>query len=214
MQIHKEPFSIAEVVTNVQAMLLVKAREKQLKLEVIIDSEVPVIVDGDSGRLVQILMNLAGNAIKFTEQGKVSIEVSKEKQVGKTVFIQIEVRDTGIGIPADRLNTMFEAYEQEYQQANKRTEGTGLGLAIVQQLVHLIKGTLSAESTLGQGSVFRVKLPYTVGALEDESPQETTAKDAKPMLNGISVLIAEDFKLNQLYIQRGVRKSWSKLHRG
>jgi two-component system sensor histidine kinase/response regulator len=139
---------------DVARLLSIQAHEKGLELTAQIDAQLPTLVKGDAGRIRQILLNLAGNAIKFTTKGEVSLEI-KVLETGKNgTRVRCEVRDTGIGIPADRLQSLFVPFMQVDTSTTRRFGGTGLGLSIVRRLVELMGGETGVESVVGQGSLF------------------------------------------------------------
>ena len=130
------------------------ANEKRLLLKTEIDPDLPATITGDSGRLQQILVNLIGNAIKFTEQGEVCVLFQKMESEWRIV-----VRDSGIGIPEERLPDIFEPFRRGSDYATRRHQGAGLGLSIVKKLVTLMSGRVEIESAVGKGSVITVTLP-------------------------------------------------------
>ena len=142
---------------------LVSARvaEKDLELIVRVDPRLPAYVVGDAGRFRQIVTNLVGNAVKFTEKGHVLIDVGGEI-VNDVVQLKLRVEDTGIGIPAEKLQNVFEKFAQVDGSSTRRHEGTGLGLAIAARLVDLMAGKIGVESEIGRGSVFWFAVPLPV----------------------------------------------------
>jgi signal transduction histidine kinase/CheY-like chemotaxis protein len=166
------PFSPREVVERVLETLALRAHEKHLELVAQIDSKIPEVLLGDPFRLRQVLTNLVGNAVKFTESGHVLITVKPDP--GAPARLQFEVLDTGIGIPADKLNSVFEPFSQADSSTSRRYGGSGLGLAIVARLIALMEGEIEVESRLGTGSVFRFSVrfitPTTSVAVQDSFP--------------------------------------------
>lgn len=187
-----EPLCLRETVDDVAALLGVTARDKGLDLLVKFVPTQPDHMIGDAGRLRQILLNLAGNAIKFTETGFVLIDVTT-KTVGDHVDVRIGVKDTGIGIPEDKLARIFEKFQQADGSTTRLYGGTGLGLAISRELAELMGGSLVAHSKSGEGSefVFQARLP--------RSEQQKTIKDV-PMdpatLSDLKILIVDDIVQN------------------
>ncbi|HVG14750.1 MAG TPA: response regulator [Chitinophagaceae bacterium] len=160
-------FSLNEVVEETAELLSVKAKEKNLELACSIDPALPSQVFGDGARLKQVLLNLVGNAIKFTSQGEVVIEVYPEKEAyernnKKCINIAIAVKDTGIGIPKDKLDKIFESFTQADSSTTRNYGGTGLGLTISKSLAELMGGTLTADSEIGKGSTFIITLPFEI----------------------------------------------------
>ncbi|WP_343032990.1 hybrid sensor histidine kinase/response regulator [Chelativorans xinjiangense] len=175
-KIDAAPFDLAEAVEDVATLVAARASEKNLELIVRIDPELPRWVEGDVGRIRQVLTNLAGNAVKFTERGHVLIEVSREG--GEALF---SVSDTGIGIPEDKVASVFEKFSQADASSTRRHEGTGLGLAIAARLVELMGGTIGVESRPGDGSRFhfRVPLPACEGPREEAEPETAAAEGGR-----------------------------------
>lgn len=199
LEVETIPMAPAEVIDNVYQILQFKAAEKGLTLNYQIAEDIPQLVTGDPTRLNQILTNLAGNAIKFTEKGEVNIRLSK-----KSDFLLFEVQDTGIGIPEDRLQSIFDAFKQGDRATARAYGGTGLGLNISRQLVELQGGNIWVESELGKGSIFFVTLPLIPVAGETVASMvvsEAQLAEMAAALKGLRVLIAEDNEFNQMVIQ-------------
>ena len=180
------PFRLTETVEDVAALFSSRASEKDLELIVRVDPKLPEWVVGDEGRVRQILSNLVSNAVKFTEQGYVLIEALHDPK-----GIVFQVTDTGIGIPEDKLGTVFEKFSQVDASSTRRHEGTGLGLAIASKLVELMEGTIEAESRLGEGSVFRCRLPLPANEAPRREPQRVQP------VEGERVLIVDDNDINR-----------------
>ncbi|MDX1983131.1 MAG: PAS domain-containing protein [Bryobacteraceae bacterium] len=161
LQVESIPFEIEPLVSDVVSLLGSKAREKGIDLLMQLAPEVPSIVTGDPARLRQILLNLVGNAVKFTERGfvRVGVDPARSLSPGVPGGIRISVRDTGIGIPSDRQSILFQEFSQADTSTTRRFGGTGLGLAICQRLAQLMGGSVDVESEAGHGSVFSVCLP-------------------------------------------------------
>ncbi len=160
VEIERTPFSPLSVVEETGITLQPLARSRDNELNLCIGGDVPKEVVGDPARYRQILMNLGGNAVKFTEEGRVSIEVLVEEESEKQVFLTTHVRDTGIGIEADMLEQLFDPFRQGKQSTNRRYGGTGLGLSISRHLTVLMGGELRCESEPGKGSHFWFTLPF------------------------------------------------------
>ncbi len=152
-------FSPVEAIEDVATLLSAKAAEKGVELVVKGATHMPQTILGDAGRFRQIVTNLVGNAVKFTDRGHVLIEMEAQMQSGQGVEIIVRVEDTGVGISPDKMTAIFEKFSQIDTSSTRRYEGTGLGLAITDGLVRLFGGGLSTESTVGKGSVFTVRLP-------------------------------------------------------
>ncbi|MES2628813.1 MAG: ATP-binding protein [Bacteroidota bacterium] len=190
-------FRIRKVVENTMALLSFRANEKHLGFESSIDPEVAeATFKGDPYRLSQILINLVGNSIKFTEKGEVSVKITYTRKSPGTLVVRFEVMDTGIGIAADKLSTMFDRFSQAEAGTTRKYGGTGLGLAITRQLVELHNGTLEVNSTPGKGSTFSVSIPYQLSAAQ----HSTDSKDVMDNLANLRdkrVLLVEDNRINQ-----------------
>jgi signal transduction histidine kinase/ActR/RegA family two-component response regulator len=195
------PFDLREVVEQTVKSLRVSADQKGLAVGWRVDPAIPARLAGDPVRFRQILTNLVSNAIKFTEQGRVDVEVDLEAALSDEVAIRIAVRDTGIGIPPDKLATIFEPFTQADGSTTRRFGGTGLGLSISSRLAELMGGRIWVESELGKGSTFYVTLRFPAAAPEaPTSPQRAeTGRRAAP---GLRILVAEDNPINQKVIAR------------
>ena len=187
------------VIENVNQILTYKAEEKGLKLSYKIDDNVPPLIMGDPTRMNQILINLVGNAIKFTETG--AIDILLKEQNNQLLF---QVQDTGIGISKEEQENIFAAFEQAKNSTTRNFGGTGLGLSISKQLVELQHGKISLESTEEVGSTFYVILPLIVAksnAVGADLISKEKLKEMANSLQGIRVLIAEDNPFNQMIAQ-------------
>lgn len=191
MDLEQIDFSIHDVSQQVLDTLQHKAEEKGLQLVSTIRN-IPKVVVGDPVRLNQVLMNLMGNAIKFTEKGSVELRITSVD--GKTKF---EVIDTGIGIPKDKLNTVFENFSQANSSDTRKYGGTGLGLSISKQLVELHGGNISIESELGKGSCFSFEVTYLIGSEEKYFEQLRAGDIDGSVLNGLRILLADDNEYNR-----------------
>ena len=154
MVLDSDRFSLSDCLNEIMALMISKARQKNLRLELVVAPEVPESVEGDKYRLGQVLINLIGNAIKFTDEGEVKVTVQR-----KDSLLEFTVSDTGIGIPENKLETIFETFTQADGSSTRKYSGTGLGLSICKGLVELMGGRIKVNSRLGQGSVFTFTLP-------------------------------------------------------
>jgi PAS domain S-box-containing protein len=183
LEIENAPFALRGCIEQVCQLLLPRARETGLTLEARIATDVPAIVNGDAGRLRQILQNLVGNAIKFTERGGVTLTVDcartelRPEQARRTVRLQFAVRDTGIGIPPEKVGLLFKPFSQVDTSARRRRGGTGLGLVIAKRLCERMGGALSVESHEGEGSTFyfTIKVDYRPGDTKEPFVEGTPA---------------------------------------
>jgi signal transduction histidine kinase/CheY-like chemotaxis protein/HPt (histidine-containing phosphotransfer) domain-containing protein len=199
-------FNLRELLKGTMQLMQVKASEKNINLTSVIDYHIKDVLTGDPVRLNQIITNLVSNALKFTENGKVTIEIKLAEAVENKCRLRFRVSDTGIGIPENKLKTIFDSFEQA-DNNKRRQEGTGLGLTIVKQLVELQGGSIYVKSTLNEGSEFVFELNFTVAgeqkhAPEKEAPVFIEQKD----FSSIHILIVEDNKVNQLLVKNMLRK--------
>ncbi|RUX06515.1 response regulator [Mesorhizobium sp. M8A.F.Ca.ET.059.01.1.1] len=195
------PFRLSEAVEDVATLVSARVAEKNLELIVRVDPRLPAYVVGDAGRFRQIVTNLVGNAVKFTEKGHVLIDVGGET-INDVVQLKLRVEDTGIGIPAEKLQNVFEKFAQVDGSSTRRHEGTGLGLAIAARLVDLMAGKIGVESEIGRGSVFWFAVPLPVHRAE--------ARDAVVPVDvtGARVLVIDDNPVNREILLEQLR-SWS-----
>ena len=183
IELAEEPFSPTEVLTGIVGLLRPQARAKGLQIELVLAPDVPELVLGDALRLRQVVLNLAGNAVKFTPTGGITLSCTVVGRGAGTVALTFEVHDTGQGIAADRLGTIFDPFVQ----ATRSDEGTGLGLAISDRLVTLMGGQFHVASTVGVGSTFRftLELPEVSDApasLSDGDADAGSRRDAEAVL--------------------------------
>ena len=202
IELEKIPFQVSEVLDGVQTIMQFKAEEKGLDLQKITAEALPEL-EGDPTRLRQILINLVSNAIKFTEKGVVSIRTKVLQQSEQQVELQFTVSDTGVGIGADRLDKIFETFEQAYSDTTRKFGGTGLGLSISKKLVELQGGSIWVESEKGKGSQFHFTIPFTITLQNTE--QLIAATDSRLALSlqlkGINILLVEDNTFNVIVAQ-------------
>ena len=197
-------FSVRRMLEATVSLFEPRAMEKGLTLSLTMDAEPPELLHGDELRLRQILYNLIGNAIKFTENGEVELRLTAAKHSASGATLGFEVRDTGCGIPADRIPTIFDRFTQADRFPTRSHQGTGLGLAIVRQLVEAMGGTIEVQSREGSGSTFSITLHLERAKLDAvPKPAETATQDAGRPL---SVLVAEDNPVNQLFLKRTLEK--------
>jgi signal transduction histidine kinase len=160
-------FALAQSLAETLQVMRFRAQQKGIELRWRISAEVPERVMGDATRLRQVLVNLVGNAIKFTERGEVAVQVETQEQSKDRVVLHFRVKDSGIGIPQDKQAMIFEAFTQADSSTTRKYGGTGLGLAITTRLVTLMEGKLWVESEWGQGSTFHFTV--TFGLVREES---------------------------------------------
>jgi len=195
-------FDLRESVESVCDLLAQRAHDKGLELVTVVDDRVPDALVGDAGRLRQILMNLLGNAIKFTETGEVTVRVNLLEDQSEGALLEFEVRDTGIGISAEALPRLFQAFVQADGSTTRKYGGTGLGLAISKQIVGLMGGEISAQSTQGAGSSFR----FTARFARQSGPAEQRAA-RRAELQGKRTLVVDDNATNREVLARSLQSS-------
>jgi PAS domain S-box-containing protein len=185
MTLEIRDFEPARIIDHVCGIITDNASAKNLELQVHLD-HTPPVVRGDGHRLGQIMLNLLGNAVKFTEHGSIEINAHVVEENERTTTLRFEVRDTGIGMTADQMKRLFQAFEQADGSTTRRFGGTGLGLAISKRLIELMNGRMGAESCIGQGSVFWMEIPF------EKSTATPKASGNLSALKGMRVLIIDD----------------------
>ncbi len=199
MNFDKVPFNFESSITGILQIFKPRVEEKNLLFNISFDKKIPRVLSGDSIRLNQIILNLIGNAIKFTSIGSISFESKLISQNQDFVTIQFNVSDTGIGIPPKKIEKIFDNFEQATSQTSRLYGGTGLGLAIVKQLVQGLGGTCSVKSKEDIGSTFSFILEFNKTNAEVESTNEIIPLLSKH--NNFKVLVVEDIMLNQLLMR-------------
>ncbi|QGK74219.1 ATP-binding protein [Flavobacterium sp. SLB02] len=196
LTIEAQPFNLKNTLKHVYDLLKVKV-QKDVEFNLFLDADMPENVIGDQGRLNQILMNLAGNALKFTEDGEVTVSVKKVAETADNYSLRFSVKDTGIGIKEDKLKTIFERFTQAEESTTRKFGGTGLGLNIVKQLVELQNSIIHVKSKEGRGSEFFFVLTYK------KSNQIETADEtlSEYNLGKLKILLCEDNVLNQKLVK-------------
>jgi len=205
MSFEQKTFRLAETVRQITEILKTRSDEKGISLQYSMGEGLPEYISGDPVRLNQIMFNLVGNAIKFTEKGQIKIAVKLIKQTSETVDIEFAISDTGIGIPKDKIQTVFESFTQASSNITRKYGGTGLGLAIVKRLVTLQGGLLRVESEPGEGSTFAFQLSFKRCNV---IPEQISIKDNHeyyPELKGLRILLVEDNAINQLLAKKVLR---------
>jgi signal transduction histidine kinase/DNA-binding response OmpR family regulator len=192
MAIEHVDFDLRAVLEEVADLLATRAFKKGVELACALPPEVPELLVGDPHRLRQVLTNLVGNAIKFTEQGRVTLEAAVVSESPSHATVRLSVRDTGIGIPKDRQAAIFDSFTQVDGSTTRRYGGTGLGLTISRQLVELMGGRMGLESTPGAGSLFWVEL-----GLPKQRERALSERVAPRALAGLRVLVVDDYDVNR-----------------
>ena len=205
VQIEKIDFDLHEKVYEVESVFKQKAESKNIKFSVNIAEDVPKMVNGDPYRLNQILINLIGNAIKFTLKGAVKVTVNKTYSNELFDKISFNIQDTGIGIPSDKIDSIFDSFTQASIDVSRNFGGTGLGLAITKKLIQLQNGTISVKSVLNVGTLFTFELTFGKSVspvLVKTKPQNSLDKN----LAGLRILVVEDNKINQFVVKQIISK--------
>ena len=199
-------FDVQNMLETTVAFFNTGLREKGVTLSLVLDAELPGTVLGDENRIRQIFFNLVGNAVKFTEKGKIELRLTGltcEDDSGR-IMLDFEISDTGCGIPADKLDSIFERFTQAARFPTRTYQGTGLGLAIVKQLIEAMGGSIRVQSTEGMGTTFFFGIPVE-RALPGETAQGP-AQDGEPRVQELAVLVTEDNPINRLFLQKSLEK--------
>ncbi|MDO3412671.1 PAS domain S-box protein [Saccharibacillus sp. CPCC 101409] len=217
LSLEPERFALMPLVSEAAELFMPRAAEKGVKLNWRIAPDVPEEIVTDSGRLRQVLTNLIGNAVKFTEEGEIEVRVERLEDESQTdTVLEFRVQDTGVGIPAENLNRLFQSFSQLHPALNRKYGGTGLGLSICKRLVELMGGSIRAESRENEGSVFRFTLPCGILREGDGTALHAGARipatsSGEPIQNAetqdLQVLIAEDHPVNRRLLTELLEKS-------
>lgn len=205
--IEKIDFSLRDLIQSIQEIMALKAEQKGLDLRIETDTEIPDRLIGDPTRLNQILINLIGNAIKFTDKGFIALHCNIKNITEKLVTLKFKVIDTGIGISQDYVGKIFESFTQAGTDTARRFGGTGLGLTISKQLVDLMEGSIYVESKPGEGTVFTVEIPLIIANEQSAitKPDQIT-DDVYERLRNLNILLAEDNEFNRLVAEDTLRE--------
>ncbi len=201
MQFENRAFNIIKLIKNIYFMFSKKIAEKNLKMKVDIDENIPEIVIGDEVRITQILTNLLSNAIKFSEKGEIKVNASLKETDNEYVTLLFCVSDEGVGIPEDKINKIFEKFTQADASVTRKFGGTGLGLAIIKKIVEYYKGKIWVESEVGKGSKFYFTLKLKIGDVKDLKPKKIAKKEGY-FIEKFEILVAEDNVTNQILIKQ------------
>jgi len=205
LELHPVDFELTALVEEVARSLAILGCQKGLEIVCDFRPGIPPLVRGDAGRLRQVLLNLMGNAVKFTERGEVVLVVGGETRAERGFELQVEVRDTGIGIPAGKQEAIFEAFTQADSSASRRFGGTGLGLAITSRLVHIMDGRIWVRSEVGHGSEFHFTARLEVAG---DAPEAVARIDAQMEgASGRRILVVDDNPTNRR-VQAETLESW------
>jgi CheY-like chemotaxis protein len=199
MTFEQTPFKMALSISAMLHLFETKIQEKNLELVKVYDNKIPKVVVGDPVRLHQIILNLVSNAVKFTTEGEITVSVQLLNEDEEKVTIEFAITDTGIGIAEEKIEHIFENFQQASSDTARLYGGTGLGLAIAKQLVETQGGTIAVKSKLKEGSTFSFILPFQ--KTEAEAEIETAIVELDTEITNIKVLVAEDIALNQLLMK-------------
>ncbi len=212
LELQTTEFRIRESVEDALDALAARAQQKGLRMDYHVQDDIPDVLVGDVGRLRQLILNLAGNAVKFTERGEIKLRIELQNDGQDQVVLHFAISDTGIGIPARKLEAIFRPFEQADTSSTRKFGGAGLGLSLAVQLVRLMDGEIWAESTVGEGSTFHFTAafgiatsPDTVITHVDTQPAETH-RASLPECR-LKILLAEDNAINQAYAVRILAKN-------
>lgn len=207
MRIESNSFSLRGLLHSVQTMFGARIEQKNLQFTVHVEELIPDILIGDAIRLTQILVNLVNNSVKFTNTGSIDIHVTAGKEKEEAIDISFSVKDTGIGIPANKIDTIFDRFQQVDADTTRKYGGTGLGLSIVKQLVELQNGKISVSSKPNGGTEFIFTIPYRIS--KDINGRDKFIAEEEIQLNkkNIKILVAEDNEMNQS-LMKHLLTSW------
>jgi PAS domain S-box-containing protein len=204
LRIEKSPFSLRGLCSSLETMFQHRVKEKSLSFTIHIQDHIPDTLTGDAVRLTQILVNLISNAIKFTQEGGISIVIIPVKETETSVRLRFSVKDSGIGIPEDKLDSVFERFEQGETNTTRKYGGTGLGLSIVRNLIHLQHGNIAVKSEMGHGTEFLFELEYEILPMTDAHKNMQHAdlhENGNGLFEGVRILVVEDNQMNQLLMK-------------
>lgn len=207
----ERPFNLLKLTQLIHNTFAGKILEKRIDFKISIDKKVPVILNGDSIRVSQILFNLISNSVKFTPvKGKIRVKIKFDKEEAGFHYIKVTVKDSGIGIPSDKLETIFDPFIQVSNDTARKYGGTGLGLTIIKKIITIMNGEIQVESIINVGTKFTVNLPFAKVKSNTVDPESFINKDKSftPKNNEkrIKVLLAEDNRINQILVQKVLSK--------
>jgi PAS domain S-box-containing protein len=207
--LEKHPFKLEELTKELIQMNLASAKNKNLKMMLNYDGQIPSVLLGDEVRLTQILMNLISNSLKFTQQGEIELRVASQEESNEDVRIRFSVIDTGVGIPESKLNVIFDRFTQAENYTTRVYGGTGLGLSIVKSLVELYNGKLFVKSEVGKGSEFSFEITFPIANSNEVKDNSQDSSDLVSVsdLDGIKILLVEDNLHNQILAKTYLEKN-------
>lgn len=208
--LHEKPFNLRELTQFIHDTFSIQIIEKEIDFKISIDKNVPLGLIGDSIRVSQILFNLVSNAVKFNHlKGKIDLKIRLNTKENGYHFIQISVKDTGIGIPSDKINSIFKPFIQVSNDTGRKYGGTGLGLAVIKKIITIMHGEIHVKSRLGFGTKFTTTIPF-LEYTSDSSVSKSIIKDDKSTIpisdKKINVLVAEDNRINQLLVRTVLKR--------
>jgi two-component system CheB/CheR fusion protein len=207
-----KPFNLVQLTRLIHDTFSVKATEKDIDFKIVIDKKVPLVLNGDSVRISQIFFNLISNSVKFTPaQGKIRLKIKFLEEEDESYIIKIVVKDTGIGIPSDKLQGIFNPFVQVNNDASRKYGGTGLGLTIIKKIIDIMNGDIQVESELGVGTSFTITIPfskndYYFSASKSFLERESKSNAVIDINKKVKVLVAEDNRINQILVQKILSK--------
>ncbi|WGW01630.1 ATP-binding protein [Vibrio sp. YMD68] len=201
MELIPSQFYWHDVEKTVKGIFTSKAMEKRIDFSIEHSNEIPNVFIGDVERISQVLVNLVGNAIKFTEYGSVTLKVSWESN--RLIFVIV---DTGVGIDKQAQDNLFDPFVQADRSSKRNFEGSGLGLAICKQLLDLMKGSVDLNSELGKGTTFTVQIPLEEAKNTDANQEALSKGPLKPLVKSLSILVVDDIRMNQIIINQMLKK--------
>ncbi|MET1054483.1 MAG: response regulator [Pedobacter sp.] len=209
MRIENTPFSVRGLFHSVKTLFFERIKEKRLEIKLEIDEDVPDTLIGDDTRLTQILVNLIGNAVKFTEKGFVLLRVYVINYEGEQIELGCSVCDTGIGIAKDKIGGIFDRFHQAEDSTTRNYGGTGLGLSIVKDLLQLLKGSIEVESSAGKGTAFHFSIPYRISSTQVADMVPPADDELELYASGaVNILVVDDNQMNQ-NLMRYLLKGWN-----
>ena len=208
MRIEPAPFGLRPLLHSVQTMFSERVKQKNLYLEFSVDEDIPDVLEGDSVRLTQVLVNLLSNAVKFTLTGGIHVSVKNAEPMSDRMKLRFSVKDTGIGIAREKLQTIFERFQQAEADTTRRYGGTGLGLSIAKQIIDLQNGAITVNSEPGKGTEFIFELTYFISKQTAGVSPKPFTEHRKDIVKGrINILIAEDNAMNQ-QLMKHLMNNW------
>jgi PAS domain S-box-containing protein len=207
MTFEETNFNLSDTIQTAVATFIPKTIEKNIEIVNEISNDIPKELLGDPVRLTQILNNLLGNAVKFTDKGKVIISLKASEENDEYCMLEFQIQDTGIGIPKSKINSIFDSFTQAGDDINRKYGGTGLGLSISKKLIEKQNGTINVESEIGVGTKFIFKIPYKLDKSINKMISEVIITEAITLKKSLRVLIAEDNDINRFIIEKMI-KDW------